>query len=416
MTVGGEMGFSGGEHIPQKEAGETLEKKRYQALIVFGFGAKPRTKEQAAADPEGRADSGWHLTAGTKARILAAAELWKMGEIDKLILSEGGSSRNEKTGGQLMKEYLIAKYPEIPEESIVVEDRASNTIENFAGTVDLLEAEGAINDASANNSPKNNIALLSNRFHMARIKEIAERFNISADAFNAEDVLEYAAMMKDATNGGHSCERVVSAEMRMSDEAGNDAYRDQREITRRAYLTLISKVSSDLRAKLRSLEAESEQAMEMRGKIKEADSWVALCWNSEGQERLNHLLAENGITKEYIDQYIEDRTKAIGKVSYGDYLRQENRWMGGMEHIPSYWILQAAKVNPSHFRRMLENPQNHDAVEYIMTLGYKNPLNMDDQEFTEMVGAISQKEFIKEHREMPPEEWEAIDPNYEEES
>ena len=74
------VGQEGETVIEEDKENET--KKRYGHLIVFGFGAKPRTKEEAAQDPDRKEDMGWHLTVGTKARVLAAGELWEMGEMD----------------------------------------------------------------------------------------------------------------------------------------------------------------------------------------------------------------------------------------------------------------------------------------------------------------------------------------------
>ncbi len=184
----------------EEETSEDKEretKKRYSHLIVFGFGANPRTEEEADADPDGEHDAGWHLTAGTKARVLAAGELWKMGEVDKIIMSEGKAPDKEKSGGELMREYLLVKYPEISEDKVVVEDKASNTIENFAGTIDSLDNEESNEGADRENFGENNLAFLSNRFHMSRIKEIAEKFGISGDSFSAEDVLKLAALLRE---------------------------------------------------------------------------------------------------------------------------------------------------------------------------------------------------------------------------
>jgi len=155
------------------------EGERYSHLIVFGFGAKPRTKEEADEDPDGKHDMGWYLTAGIKARVLAAGELWNMREVDKIIMSEEKGPDKEKSGGELMKEYLLAKYPEIPEDKVVVEDKASNTIENFAGTIDSFDDEELNEGANDENSGKNNLAFLSNGFHMSRIQEIAKKFGLS---------------------------------------------------------------------------------------------------------------------------------------------------------------------------------------------------------------------------------------------
>ena len=53
----------------------------------------------------------------------------------------------------------------------------------------------------------------------------------------------------------------------------------------------------------------------------------------------------------------------------------------GMSKLPGYWVLQAAKVNTGRLRRMLQDPDNISAVEYLKDLGYEDPKKMNDDEF-----------------------------------
>lgn len=379
--------------------------KRYDALVVFGFGARSRTKEEVANDPDRLQDSGWHLTVGTKARVLAAGELWKMGEVDKIIFSEGSAPNKEKSGAQLMREYLLAKYPEIPEEKVILEDKAANTIENFAGVVDYLDRSGLTGSKKGDGEkkiakPSSNIAFLSNRFHLARIQQIAEKFGLKGDGFSAEDVLALAAASREQETGKKTIDRFNLWQTRMSTPEGNEAWRDPNEVAHREYLTFLRELIT---------KAEVDQNQEKREKYL---SLIAKSWNPKLRDELDSQLVSEGIDVEPVHKKVDERLKQLGATSYKDYLRQENRWSGGMEHFPEYWIFQAAKVSNERFRKILQDPKNSDAVGEITNLGFTNPLEMNDEEFERMRRSISSPEFINSHRKLPPEDWESETPKY----
>lgn len=390
--------------IEEEVSVEREEKnKPYEVLVVFGFGARPRSKQEAEENPD--QNDGWHLTVGTKARVLAAGELWRMGEVDKIILSEGSAPDKEKSGAQLMKEYLLAKYPEIPEEKVILEDKAANTIENFAGTVDYLDRSGVTGSRKENEEkkitkPSSSIAFLSNRFHLARIEQIAEKFGIQGDNFSAEDVLALAAAKREQETSHPTVDRFNLWNARMSTPEGNEAWRDPNEVAHREYLAL-------LRELITKAEADQDQ-----GKKEKYFSLIAKSWNPKLREDLDSQLESEGINVEPIHKKIDERLKQLGATSYRDYLRQENRWSGGMKMLPEYWLFQAAKVNNKHFRKILEDPRNSDAIALISESGFANPLEMDDEEFEKMRQTISSDEFIKSHRKLPPEDWESESPEY----
>ena len=387
------------------EESEELKTKPYDALIVFGFGAKPRTQEQA---DKGENSEGWHLGPGTKARLLAAGELYKMGQVDKLILSEGAAPGSEKSGGELMKEYLMYKFPDIPQEKIIVEDKATNTIENFSYVVETLDKLGAMKkqdeadeDPGIGLSPKrrSNIALLSNRFHMARIHQIAQRFGVKGDGFNAEDVLELAAKNAEEQTGKPMVERFDRWHDRMSTPAGNEAWRDLNEIARQIYVSALDGL---------------ERKARLEGDTERESLFVILLaktWSPELREELDGILVDLGENVDSLHNSIKERYKQLEikpedrakEPNYRNYLMNENRWSYGMSDIPEYWLFQAAKVSTPRFRRILKDPKNSDAVTYLEGLGYHNPLEMNDEEFDQMRQTISTDEYIKKNRKTPPE-------------
>ena len=304
--MGERMGVGPAEVGVEEETSIEKEEKNkpYDVLIVFGFGARPRSKQEAEESPDLK--DGWHLTVGTKARVLAAGELWKMGEIDKIVFSEGAAPDREKSGSQLMKEYLLAKYPEIPEDKIIVEDKAANTIENFANTVDYLDhsevvASGREKQEKQITKPSSNIALLSNRFHLARIEQIAEKFAIQGDGFSAEDVLALAAARREQETGHPSVDRFNLWNTRMSTPEGNKAWRDPNEVAHREYIAFLRELIT---------RAETSQDQEKKEKY---FSLIAKSWNPKLRGGLDNELKSEGIDVEPIHQKIDEQLKQLGQ-------------------------------------------------------------------------------------------------------
>ena len=366
---------SGNDSSKEKE-----KSKQFDMLIVFGFGVK--YNEQ---------DKGWQLPAGAKARILAAGELWKMGDINKIVLSEGGQP-DRTSGGQLMKEYLVTHYPDIPEDNIVVEDSATNTIENFAGVVDYIDET-----TEAQENPKDlNIAFLSNRFHMPRINDLAERFEIKGTVFSAEEVLALAAANREKEKGIPTVDRVKNLEYLMSNPQGNEVLRDPNLIATREYSNLIDQLQIDC---LKEGDTEKKAQLETLRKD---------IFTEKQRDEADQKLTDLGVDIESLKSRIAQKIGAKGATSYGTFLNQENRWDGGLTQMPEYWLYQAAKVNSERFKKMLFSKENEDAFNLIIQLGYKNPSEMSSEEFEQMRKEISSDDFIKNNRKVPPAEWEEL--------
>lgn len=213
---------------PEIEEGEQ-RKGQADALIVFGFGIKDpnqmqkqKEAEEAGLNPEEVTDqsTGWMLSLGGKMRVQAAAELYLRGAAREIIFT-GGATRTKdgitETEAQVMEEYFLhilkkRKFEELKDNMgkleggilelsdtekrdmgnaadvyaedarahIIKEDKATNTIENFSRTLAMFD----------NNPGKyQSVALLSNRFHIARIGQLAEQFALQNNKFGAEDVM-----------------------------------------------------------------------------------------------------------------------------------------------------------------------------------------------------------------------------------
>ncbi|PIP21363.1 MAG: hypothetical protein COX39_03325 [Candidatus Nealsonbacteria bacterium CG23_combo_of_CG06-09_8_20_14_all_40_13] len=241
----------------------------FDVLIVFGQG--PVQKEQC-----------WGLPTGAKARCIAAAELFHKGQIREVVLTGG------KTGGEdypseaeLMRDYLVKKM-KVPEESLILEDKSTNTIENFANVLKMIDQKP---------ETYRNLAFLSAGFHLARVEMLADKF-----------------------------------------------------------LTTGLKFSSDELLKMRS---------------------------------------------PHHQRWVEKTTNPNQNEHYQKTLLEENRWMGGLEKIPAYWMPQASATSPERFRQIIK------ALPGVQDWLAENGLN----NWEELSPDDLQNKIESLPREMPPAEW-----------
>ncbi len=138
-----------------------------------------------------------------KMRAIAALEILKKGDVDELIIS-GGKTMGEDlpSEAELMRDYIaqklqnelkrsvkkkeISKLEAVKKleeklEKIKLEDEATNSIENFANVINMMD--------ESTKSYKD-ISLLSNDFHTERLKKLAEKFNIEGEESPANEKLQ----------------------------------------------------------------------------------------------------------------------------------------------------------------------------------------------------------------------------------
>lgn len=154
---------------------EQKEKKPYDAAIVYGegpvqeiFGGKREGKGTISYKAEGRMS------------IYAAGELYQQGKIEKVIVTGGRTGgKNLPSEAEKMKLVLTKRY-NIPEENIILEDGASNTIENAAFTANILDQHPEYK----------NLLGITVSHHLERTKKINERMGINAEYISADDILK----------------------------------------------------------------------------------------------------------------------------------------------------------------------------------------------------------------------------------
>lgn len=138
-----------------------------------------------------------------KMRAVAALEILKQGDVDELIIS-GGKTMGEDfpSEAELMRDYIAQKLQselkrKVNKEKISrlealdrlkdkikkikLEDQATNSIENFANVINMIDSS---------DKKYENISLLSNNFHTERLKKIAEKFDIKGEESPANEELK----------------------------------------------------------------------------------------------------------------------------------------------------------------------------------------------------------------------------------
>lgn len=200
------------------ESKENQSRKPIDALIVFGASINSnhkleqmdRLNEELIQSPE--ASARIRLTLAAKLRVVATAELILSGQVEDIILT--GGKTQEKNGvpeseAELMKTYLKVilkkrwrseeikvaretgqeigddldvrledRWREL-ESHVILEDQALSTMQNFSYAVNYLDA---------NKTKYQHLAFLSNGFHIPRIMEIANKYQMDGSAFAAEEL------------------------------------------------------------------------------------------------------------------------------------------------------------------------------------------------------------------------------------
>ncbi len=155
-------------------------------LFVFGQGpvldtdtkAKPKDGEIAKTEA-----ISWMITAAR-----AAGELKLVGAANKIVLTGGktGGALNRSEAG-LMRDILTKEYG-IKDKDIILEDKASNTLDNFALSLNEIDERqnGALHDTS--------IAVLTADFQLARARLLTDFYGLKIkNAFSSEQIFRFIA-------------------------------------------------------------------------------------------------------------------------------------------------------------------------------------------------------------------------------
>src|SRR3989344_5662305 len=162
------------EVLPESEGNVELPDK-FQAVIVLG-------KDWREYPPEIPPPETWKLRQSLESKMstIAAGEMYKSGVTDKIIFTTGNSPGEKwQPEAETMKQLLQKKYPDIPDEDIIVEGESIDTFENAERVAPILEKHGF-----------QNVALLTVGFHLERAEKIFENMGISVHGFPSEEILK----------------------------------------------------------------------------------------------------------------------------------------------------------------------------------------------------------------------------------
>lgn len=99
-------------------------------------------------------------------RVLAAGEMFKAKITDHIIFAGGKTAGDENPSeAEAMKDYLQKKYPEITDESVILEDGSLETSENMENTLKLLDRRGF-----------DEAMILTSETHLKRAEQLAQTY------------------------------------------------------------------------------------------------------------------------------------------------------------------------------------------------------------------------------------------------
>ncbi|MFH1855086.1 MAG: YdcF family protein [bacterium] len=188
---------------PEQESHAPLD-----AVMVFGIGP---IQPQGMVGHEGKGHK-YQLVPEAKLNAIAAATLYLEGKTRKIIFSGGATGKMElkneageavephpypRSEGQMMARYVMDKFG-IPEDAIVVEDKAANTIENIARSLTPIDQKPG--------EFKNGIGYIGSVHHEARIRKMVKLFGLEGPTMSSAEVLDQSRARAEA--GAPENERV----------------------------------------------------------------------------------------------------------------------------------------------------------------------------------------------------------------
>lgn len=143
-------------------------------IVIFGSGLKFQNNEI-----ESKAQS-LALTIEGKMRVLAAGTMFAEGSAGEIIFSGGKTfGKDRPSEAKAMKEYLLKKFPEIPEESITLDEQSHDTSESAENITRLLKED---------NRP---VIVLTNESHLPRVEKLFKNYGAKiASGATAEEKIK----------------------------------------------------------------------------------------------------------------------------------------------------------------------------------------------------------------------------------
>ena len=157
-----------------KKSPEQKEKEKiFDAAIVYGEGPVTEVYKKERGDTISYRLEGY-------LNACAAGHLYKEGKIGKIIVTGGKTGLQDSPyEGEIMAQILEEEF-NVPKDDIIIEDTASNTIENAVYTIDMIDE---------NLEKYKNLVSIATEHHLERTEELNNLLGINAKHLGTKEIL-----------------------------------------------------------------------------------------------------------------------------------------------------------------------------------------------------------------------------------
>ncbi|MBF8249544.1 MAG: hypothetical protein HW400_145 [Candidatus Levybacteria bacterium] len=135
---------------------------KFDALIVLGHNLGSGWKGERIRRNQN------HLSGHSKLSVQATGILYRAGIVDRIIFSSGHTAgKKTPSEAEAMKTFLLVRFPEIPINAIILEDKSIETSGNIEESKRIVDQENFIN-----------VGLMSTGDHVLNASVLSERYGL----------------------------------------------------------------------------------------------------------------------------------------------------------------------------------------------------------------------------------------------
>lgn len=163
------------------EAEQTPEDiDHFDVAVILGAGTRP--------DSEGGMTK---LSVDSKLRTISAGILATQGKVGELILTGGKTAGPDNPSeAELMKQYLLKKFPNLDSFPVIIEDSSFDTVENAKLVTEML-----------GENYQGSVLLITNDYHMLRARRNFEHHGLEIIESPAENIITNNSAPRYKTDG-----------------------------------------------------------------------------------------------------------------------------------------------------------------------------------------------------------------------
>jgi len=210
------------DNVPVKETAKTSN----GPLLIFGQGPvidkATRVIPQEGLNTPGDED----INFWSKNQVLAAAELYKRGQVPEIIVMGGQTGGEQyKSEAELIKQDLITSG--VPENVVTTEEKSPDTIANLIDMINIRDEQGV--------GDKEKYQILGSPYHISRIQILMRLFRIPFNhVFSSDEMLRFVARDNKVDASSWDTELLTEIEKRL-DSSSDLYYRKKRGLEKRDY-------------------------------------------------------------------------------------------------------------------------------------------------------------------------------------